>query len=283
MTQKVSPSNPFNTILMSHCHALTKANKRCRSLALIQEKSEDCITYSHVCKEHTHFFTTFQPTEEMVEDLEYHRGLHIFFRDAIKEGLICVKEFIASLPAESMYAYFYLVCLNNAKGFQSSWNRPLHLKAFKMVWKRLNSAGPVYIHWGHLFLLAAIDGVEGFYTMLKTSNCDAAVWFQLFERASREEFFEQMYHIDISEHEAYRNDVIKHLTKDTPSTRYLKAYLEGIFLYWLKKKKTQRYESLRKRIPFKEELMEVAWNPDRMAWYLDEEQKARVKNEFACP
>jgi hypothetical protein len=265
---------------MSHCHALTKGRKRCRQLATIADSTTQSITYNHVCKKHEHFFDSFQLTEELVENLEYYPGLHIFLRDAIREGLVCVKEFIVSLPPLSIYAYFYLVCVNNAKVFNSSWNPALHKATYDYVWYRYNSSGAVWIHSKHLFLLAALDGPKGFYEMLvafgKGERPTQPIWLDFFDHTAKQDFFQEMYHVDMSLHENYLTQTIDSL-KNSPKGLTLSRILDEFFMNWFTRTKRRRYAYLERRLIFKEELLEVAWEPSRMAWYLDEEQKTRLK------
>lgn len=265
---------------MSHCHALTKGNKRCRQLATIAESTNQSTTYNHVCKAHQEFFHTFQLTEELVENLEYYPGTHIFLRDAMREGLVCVKGFIENLPPLSIYSYFYLVCVNNSKGFKSSWNPALHKETYDYVWSRFNSSGAVWIHSKHLFLLAALDGPRGFYEMLvafgKGNRPSQPIWLEFFDEAARQDFFQEMYHTDMSIHENHLTQAIKEL-KDSPKGLTLSRILDELFMRWFKTKKRRRYAYLERRLVFKEDLLEVTWEPGRMEWYLDEEQKKRLK------
>ena len=265
---------------MSHCHALTKSGKRCRQLATVAESTSQSVTYNHVCKAHNDFFDTFTLTVELIENLEYYRGTHIFLRDAIREGLICVKGFIESLPPLSIYSYFYLVCVNNSKGFKSSWNSALHKETYDYVWSRLNSSGAVWIHSKHLFLLAALDGPRGFYEMLVAFGrgyrpCQP-IWLDFFDEAARQDFFQEMYHIDVSLHETYLTQTIEAL-KNLPKGFTLSRILNELFMRWFLSKKRRRYAYLQRRLIFKEDLLEVAWEPSRMEWWLDEEQKTRLK------
>lgn len=264
---------------MSHCHALTKSNKRCRQLACIAEATHQSTTYSHVCKAHEHFFDTFKLREDLAENLEYDRCTHIFLRDAIREGLVCVKEFIESLPPLPIYSYFYLVCANNTKGFKSSWNPALHKQTYDYVWSHFNSSGAVWIHSKHLFLLAALDGPRGFYEMLvafgRGDRPCQPIWLEFFDEAAKQDFFQEMYHLDTSIHENHLTQSIETL-KNSPKGVTLSRILELLFMRWFKAKKRRRYAYLQRRLLFKEDLLEVAWEPSRMEWWLDEEQKTRL-------
>ena len=275
----MTPSNPFYTSLMSHCHALTKSGKRCRQLATVAESTSQSTTYSHVCKTHERFFDTFQLTDDLAENLEYYCGTHIFLRDAIREGLVCVKGFIESLPPLPIYAYFYLVCVNNTKEFKSSWNPALHKETYDHVWSRFNSSGAVWIHSKHLFLLAALDGPKGFYEMLmafgKGNRPSQPIWLEFFDEAAKQDFFQEMYHVDASFHETHLTQAIEYL-KNSPKGLTLSRILDELFMIWFKRKKNRRYAYLQRRLIFKEDLLEVAWEPSRMEWYLDEEQKMRL-------
>ena len=276
----MTPINPFYTSLMSHCHALTKGHKRCRQLATIAESSTQSVTYNHVCKAHERFFDNFQLTDDLAENLEYYRGIHIFLRDAIREDLVCVKGFVESLPPLPIYAYFYLVCVNNCKGFKSSWNPALHKETYDYIWYRFNSSGAVWIHSKHLFLLAALDGPKGFYEMLvafgKGNRPCQPIWLDFFDEAAKKDFFQEMYHTDMSIHETYLTQAIKEL-KDSPKGLTLSRILDELFMRWFKATKRRRYAYLQRRLIFKEDLLEVTWEPGRMEWYLDEEQKKRLK------
>jgi hypothetical protein len=204
----------------------------------------------------------------------------MFLRDSIREGLVCVKEFIKTLPPLSIYAYFYLVCVNNAKGFQSSWNAALHKETYDYVWSRFNSSGVVWIHSKHLFLLAALDGPKGFYEMLvafgKGNRPSQPIWLEFFDHAAKQEFFQEMYHVDASFHETHLTQAIESL-KNSPKGLTLSRILDELFMIWFKRTKNRRYAYLQRRLIFKEDLLEVALEPGRMAWYLDEEQKTRLK------
>lgn len=264
---------------MSHCHALTIQKKRCRQLATIAASTSQSVTYNHVCKGHQDFFQRFQLTEDLVENLEYYTGIHIFLRDAIREGLVCVKEFIKGLPPLRIYSYFYLVCVNNARCFQSSWNPSLHKETYDYVWAYFNSSGAVWIHSKHLFLLAALDGPKGFYEMLATFGkgdrpCQP-IWLEFFDHAARQDFFQEMYHLDESTHKTYLTQTIETL-KNSPRGLTLSRILDELFMEWFLARKRRRYAYLERRLIFKEELLEITWEPGRMAWYLDEEQKTRL-------
>jgi hypothetical protein len=52
-------------------------------------------------------------------------------------------------------------------------------------------------------------------------------------------------------------------------------------MIWFKAKKRRRYAYLQRRLIFKEDLLEVAWEPSRMEWWIDEEQKERLGLRFA--
>jgi hypothetical protein len=151
---------------------------------------------------------------------------------------------------------------------------------YDYVWTHYNSSGAVWIHSKHLFLLAAPDGPKGFYEMLvafgKGERPSQPIWLEFFDEAAKQDFFQEMYHIDMSAHETYLTQTIKEL-KGSSKGLTLSRILDELFMSWFKAKKRRRYAYLERRLIFKEDLLEVTWEPGRMAWYLDEEQKARLK------
>jgi len=256
---------------MPCCYALTKQQKRCRGLAPL---------HSNVCKRHTSFFASYKIQERLIEHLEYKPGLCIFYRESIRRQLLCVKECIMGLSDERRFTYFYLICANNYKGFSSSWNRELHKEAYKMVWERMNSIGPIFITYRHLYALVKLEPVKEFYEMLKMfpygRHALHEPWIKFFDRMAKIDFFEPMFHVDEEIHRTNIRQVLEVLDKNPFTQSYvLRTILEsGLFMRWLQAKKRCRYDALQKRIsPFWNELMEVAWEPSRVVWCMDESQK----------
>ena len=244
---------------MSHCHALKKNNTRCRAFASIESCSDDVVTYKHTCKVHEKYFDTFQLTKGLVESLEFWPGISEFLKEAFQLELICVKEdFIASLTAHSKYSYFYLLAARFSYGFKP-WNQPLYQKTFKLIWAWMGRIGPVTITYLDLFDLAKIDPVPGFYTMLYSRTRQIS-WATIFELSSKEDWFENMYHTEEAIHKHYTQ------TQDF-RIEYMNWFLDAKGVY---------FNTILARYPYKEELIEVAWSPERLDWCLDEEDKERI-------
>lgn len=255
---------------MSHCHALKKNNTRCRAFASIESCSEDLITYKHTCKVHEKYFDTFQLTKGLVESLEFWPGISEFLKEAFQLELICVKEdFIASLTAHSKYSYFYLLAARFSAGFKP-WNQSLYQKTFRLMWAWMGRIGPVQITYADLLDLAAIDPVPGFYTMVYSRGDRQLTWLTAAELCTKEQWFEAVYHADKATHET-------HLTQSRASFIPIPAF-EAEYPIWLSKAKEAYYANIQARLPYKEELVAVAWNPERFIdWCLNGEVKERLK------
>ena len=252
---------------MSQCYALKKNNTRCRAFASIESCSEDLITYKHTCKIHENYFDTFQLTKGLVESLEFWPGISEFLKEAFQLELICVKEdFIASLTAHSKYSYFYLLAARFSYGFKP-WNQSLYQKTFRLMWVWMGRVGPVTITYLDLFDLAKIDPVPGFYTMLYSRTRQIS-WTTIFELCSKEDWFENMYHTEEPTHEY-------HITQ-SPFRQLNIVPFESEYMELFVRSKSLYYNAIVARYPYKEELVEVAWAPERLNWCLDEEDKERI-------
>lgn len=254
---------------MSHCHALKKNNTRCRAFASIESCSEDLITYKHTCQVHTNYFSTFKLTKDLVESLEFWPGISEFLKEAFQLELVYVKEeFITSLTNHSKYSYFYLLAARFSKDFKP-WNQPLYRKTFRLMWQWMGRIGPVTITYLDLFDLAKIDPVPGFYTMLYSRSTRIS-WATIFELCSKEDWFENMYHTEGPTH--------KHLLTQSKEYSHIEQPpFESEYMDWFIDAKGVYFDTIIARYPYKEELVEVAWAPERLDWCLDEEDKVRIK------
>ena len=254
---------------MSHCHALKKNNTRCRAFASIESCSDDLIVYKHTCQVHAKYFDTFQLTKYLVENLEFWPGISEFLKEAFQLELVCVKEeFIESLANHSKYSYFYLLAAKYSQCFKP-WNQPLYQKTFRLMWVWMGRIGPVTIHYVDLLALAKIDPVPGFYTMIFSRDSRNMSWMTIYELCVSEEWFEIMYHIDAATHEY-------HITQSKELFRQSHEFDEQL-KKWFSITKENYYTNIRKRLQFKEELLDIAWSPERLDWCLDEEVKKRIQ------
>jgi len=256
---------------MSHCHALKKNNTRCRAFASIESCSDDLVIYKHTCQTHTNYFDNFKMSKELVESLEFWPGISHFFKEAFELELICVKEdFIASLANHSKYAYFYLLAARFSAGFKP-WNQPLYKKTFRLMWVWMGSIGPVQITYADLLDLAAIDPLPGFYTMIYSRGNRDLSWQTAAELCAKETWFEDLYHVDADTHKR-AHTLITQSREFIPNPAFEAEYND-----WLIKVRQIYYANIQARIPYKEELVAVAWGPERVIdWCLDWEDKSRI-------
>lgn len=255
---------------MSQCYALKKNNTRCRAFASIESCSEDLITYKHTCKVHANYFESFKFTKSLVESLEFWPGISEFFKEAFQLELVCVKEdFMNSLSNHSKYSYFYVLAARFSAGFKP-WNQSLYQKTFRLMWAWMGRIGPVTITYLDLFDLAKIDPVPGFYTMVYSRGDRQLTWLTAAELCTKEQWFEAVYHADKATHET-------HLTQSRASFIPLPAF-EAEYPIWLRKAKEAYYANIQARLPYKEELVAIAWSPERFIdWCLNGEVKERLK------
>ena len=254
---------------MSHCHALKKNNTRCRAFASIESCSDDIITYKHTCKVHATYFDTFTFTKELVESLEFWPGISQFFKEAFELELVCVKEeFVAGLANHSKYSYFYLLAARFSQGFKP-WNQPLYKKTFRLMWIWMGRIGPVQITYADLLDLAAIDPVPGFYMLIYSRGSREISWRTAAELCAKETWFEAVYHADADTHKT------AHTLTQSNEFIHLPAF-EAEY-EWLIEAKEIYYANICARIPYKEELVARAWEPERvLAWCVDWEDKSRI-------
>jgi len=201
-----------------------------------------------------------------VESLEFWPGISEFLKEAFQLELVCVKEdFIVSLANHSKYAYFYLLAARFSQGFKP-WNQALYEKTFRIMWQWMGRIGPVTITYLDLFDLAKSDPVPGFYTMLYSRSRQIS-WATIFELCSKEDWFEHMYHAPIATHE-------RHTQSQTFRIEYMDWFLDAKGVY---------FDTILARYPYKKEVIEVAWAPERFIdWCLDEDDKNRIqKLKFA--
>jgi len=250
---------------MSHCHALKKNNTRCRAFASIESCSDELILYKHTCKVHADFFDTFILTKELVESLEFWPGIASFLKDAFENDLICVKEdFVAGLRNHSKYGYFYFLAAKYSQGFKP-WNIPLYHKTIRLMNMWRGSIGPVQITYEDLLHLVKIDPVPGFYAIFYNTHIPLTMFLNL---CAKEEWFQVVYHVDEAIHEM-------NIRQFYPN---VKDYIQ-----WLQIAKYRYYLNIRGLYPFKDELLAVAWRPERLEWCLDVEEMGRVKIEWSKP
>ena len=263
---------------MSHCHALKKNHTGCRAYATVLTCSQDLITYSHTCKRHQDYFEKFELTKKFVASLEFWPTLRSFLATAFELELICVNEdFIKSLSAHSTNAYFYLLCAKYTT-VDLTWNLPLLNRTYKALWKWMG-AGPVQITYADLFALAKKE-TGGFYRMIYCyphGLAPRATWFKFFESCAEEDWFEQMFHVDKDIQQTHLTQTMKDLAKLPIGLDTITLYkiLDTEFMDWLLRAKKRRYEIIRQRCVYKEDLLEVAWHPIRILWCLDEDVKRR--------
>lgn len=249
---------------MSHCHALKKNNTRCRAFASIESCSDDLIIYKHTCKAHANFFDTFILTKYFVESLEFWPGIVQFLKDAFENDLIRVTEdFVDRLRNHSSYSYFYFLAAKYSQGFKP-WNKPLYHKTIRILWSWIGRIGPVEITDKDILNLVKLDPVPGFYAMLYNTGWP---WETARNLCAKEDWFEEFYHADETTHES----IITQFTLDTEKHKE-----------WLASAKEAYYLRIGSR-PFKEELLAVAWVPERLEWCLDLEEMGRVKIEWTKP
>lgn len=241
---------------MSHCHALKKNNTRCRAFASIESCSDDLIVYKHTCKAHANFFDTFTLNKNLIESLEFWGGISEFLKDAFELGLICVKEdFITSLSNHSKYSYFYFLAAKYSEGFKL-WNIPLYHKTIRILHSWIGRIGPVQMTDADLLFLVKPDPVPGFYAMLYNTHSS---WEKIRQICVKEDWFEEFYHTDEAIHESI-------ITQFSPNYSNHKE--------WLLEAKYAYYLNIRARCPFKDELLEVAWIPERVLdWCVDHEER----------
>jgi hypothetical protein len=269
----------YESIPMSHCHALKKNQTGCRAYATVLTCSDDIITYSHTCKLHEDYFQNFKLTKSFIASLEFWPTLRTFLATALELGLICVKEdFIKSLPKQSRYAYFYLLCAKYTT-VDLTWNVPLLHKTYNTLWKWMGAIGPVQIGYPDLFELAKKEPM-GFYRMIYCYTHGLApmkAWLKFFDRCAQEDWFEPMFHLDKQLHETHLTQTMKDLSNLPIPLESISLYkiLDTQFIDWLQFAKQRRYEVIRNQCVFKEDLLEVAWEPRRLSWCMDEDVKQR--------
>jgi len=273
--QKLNIKPTFFRITMPTCYAMTDKGKRCRAYSIIN---------SATCKAHQNHFNDLVSKwikKKMIKDLEFYPARRIYIESALKLRLVEVtKEDIATIPPHTSYTYFILLCARHTD-FVLDWNAKLSSKVLRTLWKRVGAIGPVVITYEDIFAMFRTNIVSGFYgSLLAYPHSNAEInWFEFFELSARAQWFQELIHY--SYNMKVVDEVIVHLKKlshehQNQKQSLLHIFESGEYMAWFLNKKKQFYTSLECKIePIKEELLEVAWTPERvMEWCMDHSQRA---------
>lgn len=277
------------------CLALTKNHKRCRSYASLEKDANGSIVRGFTCAKHATYFS--EPNLSRVKRLllgNYTtRGysVHLEFRDSIREwvrdilihGLITItKEDIQKIDEKwthgTNHFYFIYLCALYLPTFDPFWGMMLWVRTMQCIWDWSSMIGPITITWSDIQDVICDDrDIVKFYSgiMAYTSEhgyMDRVAWFRFFEKSA-------------SRHPSWIVSVFsicdtvtqtmceKFSSQFTISESLKEIFSDGSYMAWLAAKRSEFYREKQERCSlYKNELLMVAWNPDRYkTWCIDTE------------
>ena len=159
------------------CHALKADGRSCRAYASVLEESVDrdgtpVITYSPTCQHHQHFFDGDTWKNKYLGAIwcnrEFWRIPHRHVEYVLSSGAVKITkadvDFIGSIGCTW---YLYVLFARHVPELRRSWNPVLCDRAQEMIWRRMDSVGPVTVTYADLGLTIREEYVEEFILCLR--------------------------------------------------------------------------------------------------------------------
>ena len=261
---------------MPKCYALTAIGRPCRNYS-----SKD----SYTCLKHSLYFDQFSINDwkHSLKYLEVCPRTKTHIENVMSIGIVQIpKEFVESLANCRNYTYFILLCARWLEGFSYTWNEPLFNTALKKLWLWSSSIGPVVIKHDDILTMIRGNVKELFYKsfILYPHSLEFPYtkehWSEYVKECAKADWFAPIFHLDT--HETKIQECIEFLDKKNLNPILL-AFLRDNFPIVYENAKKKYYKKICSySSPFKEQILEMAWEPSRMsAWCLDEDEKRRVQ------
>jgi len=272
------------------CHALKANGRPCHAYASVLEESVDrlgtpVITYAHTCRHHVTFFDSPGWIKKFLGHVWHNHVLsfipHRHVEYVLSSGAVQVtEEDVAAIEMKGYTWYLYVLLARHVPGLCRSWNTALCEKAQEMIWRRVDSIGPLtltYADLGHTLsgksrlLPAELFLCLGFFPQYSRPELSRDSWLTaiclILLLGPGEEILTSPYLESCLE-------MMKGRYAKTFKLPILESLLEDGSL--AKQLLTARADLYEKRIravsvsTFREELLAVAWEPSRvLAWCAD--------------
>ena len=260
---------------MSRCYAFTKDYKPCRNYAEIIAYDEGLdgvkeVFYGDTCRLHRGFFNTWLdrlPT--FAHGLEWRPMFRNHIARVLKADIKRVPPLLfADLTRyNGNYDHFFYLCAKHMEGFRFSMNPQLCIESMRACWWQSQSIGPVKIPPSYRldFYRCMEDPKQGFFTVLQTCGIHQQPTLgQLMSVVDQ-----------LLDSEAGRFAVLDASFPNESSVQSLLQFphlasihdmiASGEFTAYLLFHRQEVYTKCQRRLdPIREELLSVAWMPERV-------------------
>ena len=158
------------------CHALKANGRPCRAYASVLEEGVDrdgtpVVTYSHTCRHHSHFFDGDTWKHKYLGPIWYNeiwRIPHLHVEYVLSSGAITVtKEDVDWFTLEGYSWYLFVLLARHVPAARRDWNPLLWEKAQTMIWRRIDSIGPVSLDYADLRATICVPAAKELALCLK--------------------------------------------------------------------------------------------------------------------
>jgi hypothetical protein len=138
------------------CHAVKTNGRPCRAYASVLEKSVDregtlVITYSHTCRHHQHFFDGDAWKHKYLSPIWYNelwRVPHRHVEYVLSSGAVTItKADVEWFAVEGCTWYLFVLLARHVPAARRDWNPLVWEKAQSMIWRHIDSIGPVSLNY----------------------------------------------------------------------------------------------------------------------------------------
>jgi hypothetical protein len=138
------------------CHALKANGRPCHAYGSVLERGVDrdgtlVTTYSHTCRHHQHFFDGDAWKKKYLSSIWYQDIWHIphhHIEYVISSGAVEVtQDDVAAVESKGDSWYLFVLLARHVPAARREWNPSLWEKAQFMIWRRIDSIGPVSLDY----------------------------------------------------------------------------------------------------------------------------------------
>jgi hypothetical protein len=158
------------------CHALKASGRPCHAYGSVLERGVDrdgtlVTTYSPTCRHHKHFFDGDAWKKKYLGSIWNRRELwqipHRHIEHVLSSGAVEVtQDDIANISTVGSTWYLYVLLARHVPHFKTSWNPELLAVAQVMIWRRIDSIGPVTLTYADLGLMIGDEYAEEYIKCL---------------------------------------------------------------------------------------------------------------------
>jgi len=236
-------------------------------------------TYSATCRHHQHFFEGDTWKKKYITGSIWHRREvwqipHHHIEHVLSSGAVEVtQDDIANISTVGSTWYLYILLARHIPHFKTSWNPELLAVAQAMIWRRIDSIGPVTLTYADLGLMIGDEYAEEYI------KCLYSFPSQVRPELIREEWLSAACLIRIMgpDYEILTSPHLEKVLTGSFSIRSLpileSLLTDGTLAKQLLDARADLYAKCVRGInlaAFREELLAVAWHPSRvMDWCMD--------------